>query len=236
MQNRFAFAVAGVVAFASLASASPTVNAVFTGTGAGQNVKIEFGTTTMNVFAGQLKHTLSNASAGYSWINGNHITYCTDLNQVVANTSRTFTIAQVQDAPGNAAMGTLKADALRALYAWGGTQAITTTNNTFAAAFQLAVWEIYMDYSPSMTLNAASFTSGSFKARQTNGNALTSTLVNQAVSIYSGAMTAMNTNNVSSNLVAIISPTAQDQLVVIPTPGTAALAGLGGLLLMRRRR
>lgn len=62
MKTTKIIAAAAATTFAAAAFAGP-VNVDYTGTGAGSNVKITNGSSTYNVFAGQLKHTLSGAPA-----------------------------------------------------------------------------------------------------------------------------------------------------------------------------
>lgn len=94
-------AIAGIGAFASFASAGPTVDVKFLGTGAGQTVTMTLNGNSTNVFAGQLKHQLSNASSGFSWLNGIHLTYCTDLAQYVTSSTKTYTIEAIENMPGS---------------------------------------------------------------------------------------------------------------------------------------
>ncbi|HEX8876029.1 MAG TPA: hypothetical protein VF777_04725 [Phycisphaerales bacterium] len=237
MNKNSIIALAGLAAIAAAASAAPTVSVKYLGTGQGQNVSITFNGNSQNVFAGQLRHLLTNASAGYEWINGEHRTYCTDLYQYVTSSTKTYTIEQVQNMPGSSPMGIAKADALRALFAVANANVDTiNASNDYATGFQLAIWEIVTDYSGSFAMNASSFTSGNFKAKKTNGSALSSGVVSVASSAYNAAMNFLQTNGQSTDLLGIASGTAQDQLIRVPTPGALALAGFGGLLCTRRRR
>lgn len=229
-------AFAGIAAVASFASAAPTISVKYLGKGAGQNVTMTLNGNSTNVFAGQLKHELSNASAGYSWLNGTHLTYCTDLMQYVTSSTKTYTIEQVENMPGSSPMGLAKADAIRALFAVAnGAQADAGASNDYATAFQLAIWEIVTD-GPSSSLTASNFTSGNFRAKKTNGSALSNSVVSFATNLYASAMSFLQTSNSTNQILGIASGTNQDQLVRVPAPGCAALAGVGGLLIARRRR
>jgi hypothetical protein len=237
MTKNSLIAFVGIAAFAAVASAAPTVSVKYLGTGKGQNLSINFNGNNQNVFVGQLRHQLSNASAGYEWLNGEHRTYCTDLFQYVTSTTKTYTIEQVESMPGASPMGQSKADALRAMFAVADANvASINASNDYATGFQLAIWEIVSDFSGSFAMNANSFASGNFKAKRTNGSALTASVVGVANSAYNAAMNYLQSNGQSSTLVGIASGTAQDQLILVPTPGVLTLAGLGGLLCTRRRR
>ncbi|MFN9972033.1 MAG: hypothetical protein ACK58T_19315, partial [Phycisphaerae bacterium] len=204
----------------------------FLGVGQGQNLTITFNGSNQNVFVGQLRHQLSNASAGYAWINGEHRTYCTDLYQYVTSTTKSYTIEQVENMPGSSPMGLAKANAIHALFAVANANVDTiNASNDYATGFQLAIWEIVTDYSGSnFAINASNFTNGNFKAKQTNGSALNSNVVSVASSAYNAALNYLQTNGQSTALLGISSGTNQDQLLRVPTPGVLTLAGLGGLL------
>ena len=237
MTKNSLIAFVGIAAVAAVASAAPTVDVKFLGVGQGQNLSINFNGNNQNVFVGQLRHLLSNASTGYSWLNGEHRTYCTDLYQYVTSTTRSYTIEQVENMPGSTPMGQAKADAIRAMFAIANANVNTiSASNEYATGFQLAIWEIVTDYSGSFAMNANSFSSGNFKAKQTNGSALNSTVVSVASSAYNAALNYLQTNGQSTTLLGIASGTSQDQLLRVPTPGVLTLAGLGGLLCTRRRR
>lgn len=238
MKKSSIIVIAGIATIAAAASAAPTVDVKFLGVGQGQNVTITFNGNNQNVFVGQLRHQLSNASAGYEWLNGEHRTYCTDLYQYVTSTTKSYTIEQVENMPGASPMGLAKANAIRALFAVANANVNTiSASNDYATGFQLAIWEIVTDYSGSnFAINSSNFTSGNFKAKQTNGSALTTGVVSVASSAYNAAMNYLQTNGQDTTLLGIASGTSQDQLLRVPTPGALALAGFGGLLCTRRRR
>lgn len=237
MNKNSIIAVVGISIIAGVASAAPTVSVKYLGTGKGQNVSINFNGNNQNLFVGQLRHLLSNASAGYEWLNGEHRTYCTDLYQYVTSTTKTYTIEQIESMPGASPMGLAKANAIRAMFAVADANVATiNASNDYATGFQLAIWEIVTDFSGSFAMNANSFTSGNFKAKHTNGSALTSSVVSVASSAYNAAMNYLQTNGQTTTLLGISSGTSQDQLIQVPSPGVLTLAGLGGLLCTRRRR
>jgi hypothetical protein len=237
MTKNSIIAFVGIAAIAAVASAAPTVSVKFLGTGKGQNLSINFNGNNQNVFVGQLRHQLSNASAGYEWINGEHRTYCTDLYQYVTTTTKTYTIEQIENMPGSNPMGLAKANAIRALFAVADANVDNiNASNDYATGFQLAIWEIVTDYSGSFAMNANSFTTGNFKAKKTSGSALTSGVVSVATAAYNAALNYLQTNGQSTTVIGVSHCDNQDQLIKVPTPGVLTLAGLGGLLCTRRRR
>lgn len=230
---------AGIAAVAASTASADTVNVKFIGVGKGSNVKMTVGSTTMDVFAGQLQHQLSGATGSYSVLNGVKNTFCTDLTQYVSSNTTAYTFVPVSAVPDSAPMGSAKAAAIQNMYnGANGAQLASNASTDFAAAFQLAVWEVVTDYNSNLGPASISLTSGSFKAKKTDGSAL-----------GSGIMTAFNTiigyinqsYNTNTKIVAISNNRSQDQIVdgqcFIPAPGAAVLASMGlGLTALRRRK
>lgn len=230
-------AVAALVAAASAHQASAAfVNVKYLGKGNGQNVKITVGSSSQDVFAGQLKHLLSDADAPFESANGTHVTFCTDVHQYVSSNTSKFEFVPVSAMPDGSPMGEDKAAAIQKLYnGAAGAQLAPGATNNFAAAFQLAVWEVISDYNTNTGLSSINLTGGTFKAKKTDGSSLSS-----------GVMSAFNTiigylsQDYQTNIpiMGIASGTKQDQIIegVIPSPGAAMLAACGlGLVTLRRR-
>jgi hypothetical protein len=230
-------AAAVATSLAAVAFAGP-VNVDYTGTGSGQNVKITVGSSTYNVFAGQLKHTLSGATGADSVWNGTFRTYCTDLSQTVVSGVDSFDIVQLSAIPDSSPMGTAKADAIKDMFAYT-TNSVTSSSasNDTATAFQLAVWEVVKDFNASATGKGLNITSGSFSAKKTDGSALSSGVATILNNLLAVAGTGIYSNSTNIDIMGIRNDCAQDQIItrVVPAPGLAGLGLVGGLALARRR-
>jgi len=237
MNNCFNRFVAGFVALSAVSTGLASADIVdmrFEGTGSGQSVRVTNGSSTFNVFAGQLRHFLSNGTGVAANLRGEMITYCSDLSQYVSRDTQRYTVQALALAPAGNAMGADKARAIASIYDYAmGFQLTSSTSNDMAAAFQLAVWEIVTDFNPSLGASSLSLSTGGFRATQTNGASIWSSVQ----SILNGYLSAANNSSFGpSNIAAISSGSFQDQLVTIPAPGPAALAGVGLLMIGKRRR
>jgi len=237
--TKIAFAAIAFAGMTAVASAD-TLDMKFTGTARGTNVKITQDTQTNNVFAGQLKHTIQNALGIYSPLNGEQITFCSDVYQSVTSTYKAFDIVGLSVIPNGVPMGSAKADAIWNMYQAQGSSALASTaSNELAAAFQIAVWEIVSDFDAGVGLSSLNVNGGAFKAKKTNGDALNGALATNLASLFSIAVGGFQAEP-SLSLIGLRHSTAQDQIVAyrgaIPAPGAGMLAGLGLLCMGRRNR
>jgi hypothetical protein len=237
MNTRIMKSVALLAAFCAVSTglaSADTVDMRFEGTGKGRNVRVTDGSRQLNVFAGQLRHSFFNGTGLGAQLSGEMITYCTDLSQYVSSTTRSYTVVPVQSAPVGIAMGMDKARAIASLYDYAmGVQLTSSTSNDLGAAFQLAVWEVVSDFDYNLGASSLNLSTGNFRATQTNGSAVWSSVSN----LLNGFFAHTNNSSFSpSGLRAIASGSYQDQLVVVPAPGTGLLAGLGMALIAKRTR
>lgn len=226
-------AAAFALTFAGTASAD-VVTMKFVETGAGQNIKFKLnGGSEKSVFAGQLRHTITGGTGiGADWA-GDHLLFCTDIYEYVSKSSKSFEIIGLEDAPNSVPMGADKAQAIYDVYnAFGGATMIAGIDNEFAAAFQIAVWEIVTDFNADSGLASLDLGTGNFKVTKVNGKSARTATFNDYLSDIFGAIGSGS----SAGVVALSNNGAQDQLFVIPAPGSVALAGSGLLMLGRRRR
>ncbi len=230
--NRSVLIAAMVAAGVAGPAGAGIVNVQYTGKGSGSTVQVTFGSTTKNVFAGQLKHTISGGIGPDAVYNGDWLTYCAELTQNTSTSVLPFSVVPLSALPGSAPMGADKAAAILEVYAAAGSQPHTTaTSNDYATAFQLVIWEIIHDFAPGSGAGGLSLTGGSFTARETNGSALPASIVTIADTLFA----AVGTGG-SANVVGISNGSRQDQIVPIPAPGAAAMAGIGLVLIARRHR
>jgi hypothetical protein len=230
---RSVIAMSAVLALAGVAAAD-SVDLQYAGPGNGRSFTIVANGTATSVFAGQLNFNVTNGSGAGLGLNGSLLTYCVDVLEGVGAGTNTYDLAELSDAPvtagGAPAMGVDKARAIGRLYtAAGGNQ--FGSDNDFAAAFQLAVWEVIADFGGNDPL---SLTTGDFQ--------VTSTITSGTQSVLTGLLAAAADDSVfsTSGIGALTNEGFQDQLysVVVPLPGAAGLAtvGLLGVGFVSRRR
>lgn len=229
-----------ILTLSTLAAAPAMAQSVtmkYSGTGKGSNVRVTFGTTTDDVFAGQLRHSITSPANTDPRLNGNFVTFCIELSQVVSGQNRSFDVVQLNTAPSIQGDKAMRATALESLFAnVGNAPLMWNASNDYATAFQLAIWEIIHDFDSSKTNAGLDVTAGEFTARRTNNSALSTGVMNN-LNTFLGFARAGTSMPMSHSLLGIANGTNQDQVTVIPTPAAAALAGLGmGLIAVRRRR
>lgn len=229
-----------VVSAAGLSAAADTVDVQFLGTGLGRNVKITtaWNGNSTNVFAGQLWHRFSNGTGDAAALNGDRMTFCTEIVEYVTTSTREYNLAELADAPSpGTPMGATKAQAIVDLYDYAGGNQFATdataANRDFAAAFQIAVWEIVYDYDGSSS--SLDVGSDNLKVTKTDGSALSSGVSNLLTLMFNHVQNVEASN---PHLFAVIRNGSQDQLVLlVPVPAPLALAGAGLIFvpLVRRR-
>ncbi len=169
-----------------------------------------------------------------------YTTYCTQLNEHI-NWNQTVTYTQtavenVPDAPGTPGpMGAIKATILRDLYARHYAQVKASSSGELNAAFQVAIWEITHE-----NINAANAAGALAQLNLANGAMQMNAIANAGVFAAANLLLAdLGVGGFRSfdGVLGLTHETAQDQLVVVPVPVPAMLAGLGllGVVAVRRR-
>lgn len=216
-------------ALAGTASAE-IVTVACPGVGAGRNVSVTHNGTVRNVFAGQIMLNLTNSSSGA--LNGSWKSFCTELSQFiyVNGAPQVYQVLPLKDVPTpGSPMGEARANAIGRMYSFAA-GAQYGSNADFAAAFQIAVWEIANDYNGSAS--SIDLAVGSLTA-----TSLTAAISSNFASLFAAAG---DTNGLVSTLVGLGNANFQDQIIdptaPIPTPGALAVLGLAGAFGLRRRR
>jgi hypothetical protein len=222
---------------ASAAASANTMTLTFTGVNPGVNVSYSYNGS-----------GFTQTTAGlFNW-QGGVKTFCTQLNENISiNQTVTFGVvapelvpeAVAPGSPNPGPMGAIKATVLRDLYARNYNLATLVGSNIAAAAFQLVVWEISHE-TLTQGQDAAAFAAslnllnGTFKVKN-NTNAAVLAAANALLNSLGG----QNGDDFLdfANLRGLTHVQYQDQLIVVPVPAPALLAGLGllGGVVARRR-
>ncbi|MFI4898575.1 MAG: Cys-Gln thioester bond-forming surface protein [Phycisphaerales bacterium JB059] len=230
--NRTLSAIAiGALSLVSSHAAAQNVDMRFLGTGAGKDIKIWSDGYDGRVFAGQLIHEIRDDRDSLS---GVYTTFCVDVHQFVSSRYKTYRVSNLTDVPDAHPMSDAAAQAINDIYAYAGdVQLSDSVSDTFAAAFQIALWEIVEDFDAREGVASLDINRGSFKAKKTNGWRLTGDIVDY----INGLFGAIGNGSRDQGLIALKSRHYQDQVIkVVPAPMTLAGFGAIGLAATRRRR
>lgn len=217
---------AGVLAIAGAASADQ-VDLAYTGSGAGQWVKVVSPGYNGDLYAGQILINITN-STGIN-LNGDWMVYCSDLYQTVNDNYSTYDVLNVEDIPLSNPMGAVKAAAINDMYSWAAGYQYAADND-FAAAFQLAIWEIVYDYTGAPKVLADIYT-GAFQSYSTDSSPLSAGIS----AALSGLFASIGSGG-SAVLLGLGNDTWQDQIIEVPGPGVLSVGALSLLMAGRRRR
>jgi hypothetical protein len=233
-------ALATAVGAFTLLSGSPafagSVDVNFIDVGQGRQAQINLNNSVHNVFAGQLYHNFTNGTDDCSSLSGIFATFCTELTQHVTHDPAAYNCSPLAGAPLSGPMGETRAQAVRDLYAHAGDAQYTNdgsqAGSDFAAAFQLAVWEVVYDYNG--TSASLDRTGGSLKFTGHNDNNLSSGVLATLAELFASVG-----SNSAFNVYAVTNGCAQDQIVQavpVPAPVLLGATGLIGVLWKRRRK
>lgn len=221
-----AVALVGLMAFAPRAAAE-TINLTLNDNGNAVTYKPNGGSST-TVNGGPFHWTQSTP------LNTNYATavttYCIDLDQTVSKGGTyTYTVQPDLKLAPTIGNNTAKINAITELFDRYYNSSLTSASA--ATAFQLALWELVYDGASSKSLTAG---------RVQGSNALATSMLNSLGTAYS------NHDLAGYHLVALVSGTKQDQIMVVkdptspsavPAPPGLVLAGMGfGCVLLGRLR
>jgi hypothetical protein len=218
---------------APIASAD-TIDAAFLGTQAGQNVRTILAGNTRDVFSGQILYSLANGTGAAAALSGNYVTFCSELTELVNAATLGYEVFEIPASsfPNASPLNADRTQAVANLYAAYGDTAISTGDAAFASAFQITVWEIIYDFDPGMGMSSIDVGAGSLTVTNTDTSALAPSIAAYVSAFASAAVTPGSQNGLFS----IRNSGAQDQIVLVPAPGSIALLGISGLVAGRRRR
>ncbi len=218
--NRYAmkstiFGCAAAALICSTAAHADIVEAQFDSVTPSQAVSYSLngGASYSNTTGGMFNWTRLGGDYAGMGAQGNFITFCIELSQHISYGGQyTYDVIDLDEAPRpGVGMGTENADLLSELF---GRHYDAGFNNTDAAAFQVAVWEIVTD-------GDLSLADGDFRVQDTGS------FVDQAQTW----LTSLDGTGPQMDLKAMSNPNAQDQVFVVPAPGALVLMA-GGLGLM----
>lgn len=215
----------GAMALATAAQAD-FVDVAYTGQGVGQNVTVTSPNFNGGVFAGQIFLSLTNSTGGpnYPNLDGNWIVFCCELPQYVNSNSNPYEVVPVANVPLTAPMGAFAAAAIGDIYAAAG-GAQYGNDADLAAAFQIAIWELSIDYAGGPA-GIGDASAGNFQV----------TGMNAGTTAYLAALLAAVGNTSGAWIAGLANESYQDFIIELPAPGAVALLGLAGLVGTRRRR
>ncbi|OHB73212.1 MAG: hypothetical protein A2Z25_08745 [Planctomycetes bacterium RBG_16_55_9] len=229
-----------------LAILSCTANANFLGTvqmwntGVGANEPMTVwggGRDGVDVYAGAYMFKKTGGSGeGKLWSNGAMSGFCVELGEPAPEINSKYSVIPLDKGPFSGPMGATKADYISELWgrfydsSWASGGYYSDKQNTKAAAFAAAIWEILYEDLPVSPLKWNVKIDGTTGTGGFYTNFGDSSLANSWLHTLDGAGPKADLRVLSHN-------GYQDYIVAVPEPTTVVLLGFGGVLsLLRRRR
>lgn len=223
LKNALGFAV---VAFVGAVASADVVSFQFAGVSRGNNIGISTnGGNFTNVFAGSVIHNVDALRT---------VTFCIDPDQWAQTGTASFERTSLFDALSHRGEYKSKSWAIVDLAAAAGDSIWTeSADKNLASAFQIAVWEVVMDFDAEVGAASLNLANGNFRAQGTNASSLSSSVS----SIVNNLFAAISFERAAiGNFDAFTNGSHQDFMTKVPAPGTMVLSLAALPLLASRRR
>lgn len=240
MTSRPHAAVVLLAAAAGIAQAD-VVDMHFSRLGQGEHVQLTLGSRTINSFAGQLIHDVTQTDPAWGDLLGEQAFFCTDLFQGTSSSTLAYTLTGLTDVPDSQPMSAATASAVESLFASADqAQFAADAPDDLAAAFQLALWEVVADYDDELGRSSLDLSNGWFRASAPSNGPLSNSVLARLNTLFDAVDAG---ESFGGQVHALRSPAAQDQLFAVagipasvPTPGSLASFAAGMMLAAGRRR
>jgi hypothetical protein len=177
---------------------------------------------------------------GKLWDDGPIGAFCIEWAELTSSNTLTYDVIMPEEGPLpttllGSAMGTTKAKYLQELWgryfdpSWVGSGSFTYEQNTKAAAFGAAVWEIVHEDLPTSPLGWDVTVDGTVGIGGFRADYLDSVAANNMLHSLDGTGPRADLRVFSYN-------GQQDYIVAVPEPATIALLGMGGVFSLLRRK
>lgn len=222
-----------VVAIASgSALAAHTVEMHKIDTGLGKQIKILHDGGAFDAFAGEIVHEFRNGVGMGAQFSGKTMaTYCVEVTQAVTETYKVYDVTDHVGTIPDPAMGSARGAALNDMFATLlEKRSEGVFNDDWAAAFQIAVWDVVYDYNDGVGRDSLDVETGDMRVQKTSGDPLSNSLVSKIDVFFD----AIGVASAPFNVIGFHNASSQDQIV--PAPGGAIALGSLGLVLISRDR
>jgi len=233
------FSAAVVLSLPCTAGAYPlgTVEIVNTGNAANETVNVwGGGQDGLAVYAGVYTFDKTGGTGeGKLWSDGRMSAFCTELSEMVPEVTTKYDVIPLDMGPLSEVMGTAKAGYISELWgryydpSWASDAPYTWQQNSEAAAFATAIWEIVYEDLPSSSTKWDVTVDGTWGSLGFSTDFGGSTIANKWLHSLDGTGPMAELRVFSYN-------GSQDYIAQVPEPATLALLGLGGAVSLLRRR